>query len=65
MKIRLGTVFSGIGAIEQALKRMNIEHDIIFACDNGEKTVEEFAWDLYDNLLDGNQLNEMVKLCLI
>lgn len=36
MKIRLGTVFSGIGAIEQALKRMNIEHDIIFACDNGD-----------------------------
>jgi hypothetical protein len=35
------------------------------ALDNEEKTVEEFAWDLYDNLLDGNQLNEMVKLCLI
>lgn len=33
--------------------------------DNEEKTVEEFAWDLYDNLLDGNPLNEMVKLCLI
>lgn len=35
------------------------------ALDNEEKTVEEFAWDLYDNLLDGNPLNEMVKLCLI
>lgn len=33
--------------------------------DNEEKTVEEFAWDLYDNLLDGNPLNEMVNLCLI
>lgn len=30
-----------------------------------KKTVEEFAWDLYDNLLDGNPLNEMVNLCLI
>jgi hypothetical protein len=35
------------------------------ALDNEEKTVEEFAWDLYDNLLDGNQLNEMVKLNII
>lgn len=34
--IRLGTVFSGIGAIEQALKRMNISHEIEFACDNGD-----------------------------
>lgn len=36
MKIKLATVFSGIGAIEQAFKRLNIQHEIIFACDNGE-----------------------------
>ena len=34
--IKLGTVFSGIGAIEQALKRLNLEHEIEFACDNGD-----------------------------
>lgn len=34
--IRLGTVFSGIGAIEHALKRMGLEHEIVFACDNGD-----------------------------
>ena len=34
--IRLATVFSGIGAIEQALKRMQLEHQIVFACDNGD-----------------------------
>lgn len=34
--IRLATVFSGIGAIEHALDRMGIEHDIVFACDNGD-----------------------------
>lgn len=39
MKIKLATVFSGIGAIEFALKRLNIEHDIVFACDNGEREV--------------------------
>lgn len=34
--IKLATVFSGIGAIEHALKRMNIDHKIVFACDNGD-----------------------------
>lgn len=34
--IRLATVFSGIGAIEHALERMNIENEIVFACDNGD-----------------------------
>ncbi|MGL4762504.1 MAG: DNA cytosine methyltransferase [Sarcina sp.] len=34
--IRLATVFTGIGAIEQALKRMDLDHEIVFACDNGD-----------------------------
>ena len=34
--INVATVFSGIGSIEWALKRLNIEHKIVFACDNGE-----------------------------
>lgn len=34
--LRLGTLFSGIGAVEQALVRMNIKYKIIFACDNGD-----------------------------
>ena len=32
-EIRLGTLFSGIGAIEQALKRLNIKNSITFAGD--------------------------------
>lgn len=35
--IRLATLFSGIGAIEQAFLKQNIEHKIVFACDNGER----------------------------
>ena len=35
-KLKVATVFSGIGAIEHALKRMEIEHEIVFACDNGD-----------------------------
>lgn len=37
--IKLATVFSGIGAIEFALKRMGVPHEVIFACDNGERDV--------------------------
>lgn len=40
--IRLGTVFSGIGSIEQALRRMNIPHSIVFACDNGDAELKLF-----------------------
>ena len=35
--IKVATVFSGIGAAEQALKQLGIEHEIVFACDNGER----------------------------
>lgn len=38
--IKLATVFSGIGAIEHALERMQIEHEIVFACDNGDVELE-------------------------
>ncbi|MBP5586344.1 MAG: DNA (cytosine-5-)-methyltransferase [Lentisphaeria bacterium] len=36
--LKLATVFSGIGAIEQAILRTHIKHEIVFACDNGEQT---------------------------
>ena len=38
--IKLGTVFSGIGAIEQALKRANMEFEVEFACDNGDIEID-------------------------
>ncbi len=34
--IKLATAFSGIGAIEQALERLNINYELEFACDNGD-----------------------------
>ena len=37
-ELRLATVFSGIGAIEQALLRTHVDHEIVFACDNGDQT---------------------------
>lgn len=38
--IKLGTAFSGIGAIEHALDRLEIPHTIEFACDNGERKLK-------------------------
>ena len=40
MKIRLATLFSGIGAIEQALIRLHIPYELIFACDNGDIEID-------------------------
>ncbi len=39
-KLKLATLFSGIGAIEQALIRSNIPYEIKFACDNGDIEIE-------------------------
>lgn len=36
--VSLATTFSGIGAIEQALIKSAIPYEIIFACDNGERS---------------------------
>ena len=38
--IKLATLFSGIGAIEQALKRLHIDYELVFACDNGEIEID-------------------------
>lgn len=45
--IRLGTMFSGIGAIEYALKRMGLNTEIVFASDN-DKFVKESYFHNYD-----------------
>lgn len=48
--LKIGTVFSGIGAIEHALKRMAIPHKIVFACDNGD--VDIFKKKIEYNVID-------------
>ena len=61
--IRLATVFSGIGAIEHALNRMDIDNEIVFACDNGDidvlsKKVDVNIDDISTELLT---LNTLIK----
>lgn len=38
--LKIGTLFSGIGSFEWALSKLNIEHEIQFACDNGDIELE-------------------------
>ena len=38
--IRLATAFSGIGAIEQAFERLDIDYELEFACDNGDIEID-------------------------
>lgn len=38
--MKLATVFSGIGAIEQSLIKLNVPYDIVFACDTGERYID-------------------------
>ena len=46
MALKIATVFSGIGAAEQALKQLEIEHEIVFACDNGERYLKHSYEDV-------------------
>lgn len=52
--MKLGTIFSGIGAIEWALKRLHKKHVIEFACDNGNI---EINLDYNKELLKVKSLN--------
>lgn len=67
--LRLATVFSGIGAVEHALKRMGIDYEIVFASDNGDvdilskkikadvSEIKEAFLEMYENIekVDNNK----------
>lgn len=52
--LKVGTLFSGIGSFEWALKRLNIPHTIEFACDNGDVDIDDLNYS--------NALGEIKKL---
>lgn len=62
-KIRIATVFSGIGAPEQALKNLEIDNEIIFACDNGEIEILEDYKKIKKAIANmcNNESNEFIK----
>ena len=60
-KLKIATVFSGIGAAEQALKQLKIPHKIIFACDNGERYLE-YSVEEINKILGANSKNKNEKI---
>ena len=65
--LKVATVFSGIGAIEHALKRMDISHEIIFSCDIGDvdilsKNIENDLISISDEIDSLHQLINQIKV---
>ena len=70
-RIQLATAFSGIGAIEHALSRLNLKHDIVFACDNDpfvkksymeNYSIEQDAWFDDISLIDPKPFKNKIDL---
>ena len=62
--IKIATVFSGIGAIEHALDRMNLDHEIVFACDNGDVDIltKDIGMDIDDIQAELDQLSKTISV---
>lgn len=60
--IKLATLFTGIGAIEEAFRKENIDTDIIFACDNGEREISFDVNSIKKDILNKNisQVNDLI-----
>lgn len=62
-KINIATVFSGIGAPEQALKKLGFKTNIVFACDNGEIEIKDNVEEIKKAIdeMDDKSANAYVK----
>ena len=70
-QIKLGSLFSGIGAIEQALQKLNYKYKIVYASDS-DKFVKESYFSNYKisekqwfediKLIDGNKFKYKTDL---
>lgn len=61
-ELKVGTLFSGIGAFEHALKQLGIKHEIKFACDCGERELPLLYKDL-KKLTKDKTLEQIFRYC--
>jgi len=60
--IRVGTVFSGIGAIEWALKVEQLDHEIVFACDSGDLDIRDIdEQEVFRNVKNLSSIDEQKR----
>lgn len=71
MPLQIATIFSGIGAVEQALHRLNVKNEIVFACDIdkhvkesyfGNYEIDETRWYNDVKEIDGAKYHNKVDL---
>lgn len=55
--MNIATVFSGIGAFEQALCKKMINHKTIFACDNGERYLEKSKTEILETFIESKYVD--------
>lgn len=63
-KLKLATVFSGIGAIEQAFLKQKLPYEIVFASDNGERELDKDYEEIlaeFNNQNKVSNINDFVK----
>ena len=61
--IKLATLFSGIGAVEQALIRMNKDYEIAFACDNGDIEINIDVEETKKHVFNLKNKKDKKKIC--
>lgn len=61
-EIKVGTLFSGIGAFEHALSQLGVKHKIQFACDNGERGLP-ITFRYLGELTQGLSVDEVANYC--
>ena len=63
-KLKIATLFSGIGAVEESLKQLNIDSQIVFASDNGERSPSlkhDFLFEVATNLFSEGEIKKFLQ----
>jgi len=63
-KLKIATLFSGIGAVEESLKQLDIDSKIVFASDNGERSPslkEDLLLEVAAEIFNENEQKSFIK----
>ena len=63
-KLKIATLFSGIGSVEESLKQLNIDSQIVFASDNGERSPSlqrDLLFEVAANIFNKNELKRFTQ----
>lgn len=64
-KLKIATLFSGIGSVEESLKQLNIDSQIVFASDNGERSPSlqgDLLFEVASSVFNKNELRKFIQV---